>query len=80
MLEKGVTGNPMWKLHQKLKRVTTTLSNWSKLEYGDIFRKVKEFEETIRNSEAELMTNNNAVVRQNLHQLNATYIKYLKME
>ncbi|XP_015170975.1 uncharacterized protein [Solanum tuberosum] len=59
--EKGVTGNPMWKLHQKLKRVTTTLSNWSKLEYGDIFRKVKEFEETIRNSEAELMTNNNAV-------------------
>ncbi|KAH0742162.1 hypothetical protein KY290_035205 [Solanum tuberosum] len=76
----GVTGNPMWKLHQKLKRVTDTLSNWSKHEYGDIFRKVKEFEETIRNFEAELMTNNNAAVRQNLLQLNATYIKYLKME
>ncbi|XP_015160504.1 uncharacterized protein [Solanum tuberosum] len=78
--EKGVTGNPMWRLHQKMKRVIATLSTWSKREYGDIFTKVKEFEENIRNSEAELMTNNNEAIRQNLHQKNATYIKYLKME
>ncbi|XP_015161207.1 uncharacterized protein [Solanum tuberosum] len=37
--EKGVTGNPMWRLHQKMKRLTSTLSNWSKQEYGDIFIK-----------------------------------------
>ncbi|WMV13665.1 hypothetical protein MTR67_007050 [Solanum verrucosum] len=70
----------MWRLHQKLKRVTATLSTWSKHAYGNIFTKVKEFEEKIRNSEAALMTNNNEDDRQKLHLLNANYIKYLKME
>ncbi|WMV50089.1 hypothetical protein MTR67_043474 [Solanum verrucosum] len=40
--EKGVIGNPMWRLHKKMKRVTSTLSNWSKQEYGDIFTKGEE--------------------------------------
>ncbi|WMV32827.1 hypothetical protein MTR67_026212 [Solanum verrucosum] len=78
--EKRVTGNPMWRLHQKMKRVSATLSNWSKREYGDIFTKVREFEETIRQSEEELMNNNTEALRQTLHQMNATYIRYLKME
>ncbi|WMV30207.1 hypothetical protein MTR67_023592 [Solanum verrucosum] len=73
--EKGVNGNPMWRLHQKMKRITATLSNWSKKEYGDIFTKVKEFEESIRQSEEELMTNNNEDSRQKLHQMNAKYIR-----
>ncbi|XP_015167780.1 uncharacterized protein [Solanum tuberosum] len=78
--EKRVTGNHMWRLHQKMKRVSSTLSNWSKSEYGDIFTTVREFEENIRQSEEELMTNNTEALRQTLHQMNATYIRYLKME
>ncbi|XP_049368153.1 uncharacterized protein LOC125833035, partial [Solanum verrucosum] len=70
----------MWRLHHKIKRVTSTLSNWSKREYGDIFTTVKEFEDTIRKSEEELMTDNNEAVRQKLHQMTGTYIRYLKME
>jgi len=56
---KEISGNPMRKFHQKLKRVSATLSIWSKQEYGDIFAKVREFEDNIRKSEEELMTNNN---------------------
>ncbi|WMV41202.1 hypothetical protein MTR67_034587 [Solanum verrucosum] len=73
--EKEVSGNPMWRLHQKIKRVSTTLSNWSKQEYGDIFAKVREFEDNIRKSEEELMTNNTEAFRQTLQQRNATYIR-----
>ncbi|XP_015169049.1 uncharacterized protein [Solanum tuberosum] len=74
------TGNPMWKLHMKMKRLTSTLSKWFKQEYGDIFTKVREFEESIRKSEEEFMTNNTEAIRQKLHQMNATYITYLKLE
>jgi len=61
-----VSGNPMWRLHQKIKRVSATLSNWSKQEYGDIFTKVREFEDNIRKSEEELMNNNTEAFRQTL--------------
>ncbi|KAG5606082.1 hypothetical protein H5410_027574 [Solanum commersonii] len=49
--EREVIGNPMWQLHQKMKRLTHTLSSWSKNEYGDIYAKVKEFEEAIKKAE-----------------------------
>ncbi|KAG5567974.1 hypothetical protein H5410_065010 [Solanum commersonii] len=74
------TRDPMWKLHMKMKRLTSILSKWSKQEYGDIFTKVREFEESIRKSEEEFMTNNTEALRQKLHQMNATYIRYLKLE
>ncbi|WMV30181.1 hypothetical protein MTR67_023566 [Solanum verrucosum] len=72
---KEVSGNPMRKFHQKLKRVSATLSIWSKQEYGDIFAKVREFEDDIRKSEEELITNNTEAFRQSLQQRNATYIR-----
>ncbi|XP_049348976.1 uncharacterized protein LOC125813531 [Solanum verrucosum] len=75
-----VTGDPMWQLHQKMKRLTHTLSNWSKNEYGDIYAKVKEFEETIKKAEEELLTHNTEALRQQLHLMNANYIRYLKLE
>ncbi|XP_049399718.1 uncharacterized protein LOC125863743 [Solanum stenotomum] len=56
--DKGVNGNPMWKLHTKMKRLISTPSKWSKKEYGDIFAKVKKYEETIRKAEEDLLTNN----------------------
>ncbi|XP_049378369.1 uncharacterized protein LOC125843198 [Solanum stenotomum] len=78
--EKEVSGNPMRRLHQKIKRVSATLSIWSKQEYGDIFAKVRKFEDTIRKFEEKLMTNNTETFRHILQQRNATYIRYLKME
>ncbi|WMV32844.1 hypothetical protein MTR67_026229 [Solanum verrucosum] len=78
--DKGVTGKPMWKLHQKMKRLTSTLSKWSKKEHGDIYAKVKEYEETIRKSKEDLLTNNTETFRHHLHLMNANYIKYLKLE
>ncbi|XP_015158216.1 uncharacterized protein [Solanum tuberosum] len=77
---KEVHGNPMWRWHQKMKRLTTTLSAWSKREFGDIYSKVKEFEEKVKVAEEELINNNTGTNRHNLHYINATYIKYLKIE
>ncbi|XP_049375739.1 uncharacterized protein LOC125840542 [Solanum verrucosum] len=48
--ERTVEGNSMWRFHQKLKRLSTTLSNWSRKEFGDIFTKVREYEERIEDS------------------------------
>ncbi|KAK4733755.1 hypothetical protein R3W88_008016 [Solanum pinnatisectum] len=78
--DREVTGNPMWQLHQKMKRLTTTLSSWSKREYGDIYVKVKEFEEMIRKTEEKLVSNNTEALIQQLHLINANYIRYLKLE
>ncbi|XP_015170882.1 uncharacterized protein [Solanum tuberosum] len=77
---KEVHGNPMWRWHQKIKKLTTTLSAWSKKEFGDIYSKVKEFEERVKVVEDELINNNTETNRQNLHYINTTYIKYLKLE
>ena len=46
-----VVGNPMWKLHTKMKRLIAILSNWSKKEYEDIFVKVKHYEKVVRSAE-----------------------------
>lgn len=39
-----IEGNPMWCFHLKLKRISNTLSNWSKSEFGDIFATIQKFE------------------------------------
>ncbi|KAH0771678.1 hypothetical protein KY290_015659 [Solanum tuberosum] len=78
--EREVQGNPMWKLHQKMKRLASTLSNWSRREFGDIFTLVKEYEEQVRQAEEEVMMNNTEANRAKLHHCNAKYIKYLKLE
>ncbi|WMV45637.1 hypothetical protein MTR67_039022 [Solanum verrucosum] len=79
-LDREVTRNPMWQLHQKMKRLTSTLSNWSKREYGNIYAKVKEFEETIRKAGEEILTNNTKALRHQLYLINANYIRYFKLE
>ncbi|TMW81069.1 hypothetical protein EJD97_012226, partial [Solanum chilense] len=37
--KRHVNGEPMWILHTKLRRLTKTLRDWSKKEYGDVFEK-----------------------------------------
>ncbi|KAH0667664.1 hypothetical protein KY285_028870 [Solanum tuberosum] len=53
--ERTVEGNNMWRFHQKLKRLSNTLSSWSRREFGDIFSKVKDYEEknSIKDQEKE---------------------------
>ncbi|KAG5580343.1 hypothetical protein H5410_050970 [Solanum commersonii] len=63
-----------------MKRLASTLSSWSKREYGDIFATVKEFEEKVRNAETEVLHNNTADNRTMLQCANAEYIKFMKME
>ncbi|KAG5585848.1 hypothetical protein H5410_046282 [Solanum commersonii] len=52
--DRTVEGCYMWKFHQKLKRLSNTLSSWSG-EFGDIFVRVKEYEEKARNAEENLI-------------------------
>ena len=46
--KKQVKGDPMWILHTKLRRLTKTLRCWSKAEYGDVFERVKQYEEVVK--------------------------------
>ncbi|XP_049348971.1 uncharacterized protein LOC125813526 [Solanum verrucosum] len=78
--ERTVEGNNMWKFHQKLKRLSNTLSHWSRKEFGDIFNKVKEYEEKVRTAEESLIHEHSDTNRAKLHELNAKYIRFLKVE
>ncbi|XP_049391508.1 uncharacterized protein LOC125855898 [Solanum stenotomum] len=78
--DRDVEGNPMWRLQQKIKRLTVTPSNWSRTTFGDIFSIVRHHEERVRVVEEALIVNNSAENRADLHRINARYIKYLKLE
>ena len=56
--KRKVVGNPMWIFHAKLKRLTKTLREWSKQEYGDIFEKVKQYEDEVKKAEQDMIMNN----------------------
>ncbi|XP_055802575.1 uncharacterized protein LOC129871641 [Solanum dulcamara] len=78
--ERLVDGNPMRTFYQKLKIVSNTLSNWSRNQYGDIFASVKQYEEQVRQAEEDIINDNSEENRAKLNQINAHYIRYLKME
>ncbi|XP_015166827.1 uncharacterized protein [Solanum tuberosum] len=60
-------GNPMWTFHQKIKRLACTLSAWLKMQFGDIYVKVKEFEERVKVAEDNLLQSNTEKHREELH-------------
>ena len=70
----------MWRFHQKLIRLSNTLSTWSKRELGNIFLKFREFEVKVRESEEILIQNNYDTNREALHELYANYIRFLTLE
>ncbi|XP_015075534.1 uncharacterized protein LOC107019628 [Solanum pennellii] len=74
------SGDPMWKLHQKMKKLASTLSIWSKEEFGNIFSTVADFENQVKNAEENVIQHNSEENRAKLHLINAQYIKYLKLE
>lgn len=70
----------MWVFHFKLKRLSSTLSNWSKATFGDIHAKVKEFDDKVQLAEVKLTnTDDDDDDRAALHAINAEYIRYFKL-
>ena len=60
-----------------------TLSNtyvWSKKEFGDIFQKVWIYEEQVHKAEENYITNQSESNWSILHEINAKYIKFLRLE
>ncbi|KAG5604805.1 hypothetical protein H5410_026297 [Solanum commersonii] len=81
LLETGPwKGNPMWIFHQKMKRLASTLSAWSKMQFGDIYGKVRDFEKRVKVAEDNLLQSNTEKHREELHSINAEYIRYMKLE
>ncbi|KAG5606088.1 hypothetical protein H5410_027580 [Solanum commersonii] len=75
-----IEGNPMWTFHQKMKSLASTLSGWSKMQFGDIYAKVTEFEERVKVAEDNLIQSNTEKHREELHGINAEYSRYMKLE
>ncbi|XP_049399717.1 uncharacterized protein LOC125863742 [Solanum stenotomum] len=78
--KRPIEGNPMWTFHQKMKRLAATLSVWSKMQIGDNYAKVKDFEARVKEAEDNLIHNNTEEQRSKLHGINAEYIRFMKME
>ena len=77
--QEEVSGDPMWTLHQKMNKLASTLSTWSKSEYGNNFSMVIDFEEQVKKAEENVIQNNSEENRARLHLINAQYIKYIKL-
>nr|XP_019068134.1 uncharacterized protein LOC109119692 [Solanum lycopersicum] len=71
--KKKVAGNPMWIFHTKMRRLTKTLRDWSKKEYGDVFEKVKQYEEGVKIAEGNFIMDNSKDNREKLYAANAHY-------
>ncbi|WMV15018.1 hypothetical protein MTR67_008403 [Solanum verrucosum] len=78
--DRRMEGDPMWIFHQKMKRVVATLSSWSKMQFGDIYAKVKDYEEKVKIAEESLIQDNTDENRVALHAINADNIKYMKIK
>lgn len=63
-----------------MKRIANTLSTWSRNEFGDIFAAVKDYEDRVKSAKDDVINNNIAENRTKLHQVNADYIRHLKIE
>lgn len=70
----------MYSLHQKLKRLSHCLSNWSRESIGNVFDKVDELENKIADMEAIYEQDGNDTNRIKLHWLYAEKIKWMNMQ
>ena len=75
--DREVNGNSMWRFRHKMKRLSNTVSKWSKEEFGDIFKTVREFEGKDKEAEEKLIKNNSVTNIENLHVTNAKYIRHI---
>ena len=63
-----------------MKRLSNTLSEWSKVEFRDIIKNIREFEGRFKDAEGNFIQNNSATKKESLQEINAQYIRYLKLE
>lgn len=77
---RNLNGNLMGIFHQKIKRLSSTLSTWSRREFGHIYAKVKDYEEKVRIAEENFINLNSKDNMTILHALNAENIRFLKLE
>ncbi|WMV15173.1 hypothetical protein MTR67_008558 [Solanum verrucosum] len=76
-----VQGNPMWRLHKKLKTLAKELSKWSRECIGDVFQRVKELEHEVTSTcETSYLLLDAEADRKNLNRSKAEYIRWLKTE
>ncbi|XP_060190891.1 uncharacterized protein LOC132620221 [Lycium barbarum] len=78
--EEAVQGNCMWILQEKLKRLASTLSQWSKNTIRDVFQHVKNYEEIILDREQKMDNDDSEENRQELNRMNAEYIKWAGLQ
>ncbi|XP_015167940.1 uncharacterized protein [Solanum tuberosum] len=69
-------GNPMWVLHQKLKKTATHLSTWSKATYVDFYEVSKRLEKEIINLEQTMQADRSPTTRTTLNKKKG--VKYFK--
>ncbi|OIT24755.1 hypothetical protein A4A49_28383 [Nicotiana attenuata] len=72
--------NPLYNLHQKIKRVCSALSSWSRTAFGDIYEEPKKLEMEIRRLEEVYLNDNNQSNRLNLSKAKAEFTRYLKLQ
>ncbi|KAH0653012.1 hypothetical protein KY289_030690 [Solanum tuberosum] len=75
-----ITGNPMWRLQNKLKNLSKALSKWSKECIGDVYDIVKQKEEHNKLMEKQYEMNNPDHNRILFHKYHTDYIKWLKLQ
>lgn len=69
----------MWNFHKKINESLTVQEICPKKEFGDIFLKVKEFEEKVRDAEENMIQKTNDTNTQTLNEINPKFIRYLKL-
>ncbi|XP_019252901.1 PREDICTED: uncharacterized protein LOC109231716 [Nicotiana attenuata] len=75
-----ITGNPMWKLQQKLKLLSRKLTHWSKEVIGNVFDQVNIWEAKMQELEELDLLNNNAPSREELNKGHVEYIRWMGMQ
>ncbi|XP_060210414.1 uncharacterized protein LOC132637321 [Lycium barbarum] len=70
-----VQGNAMWILQKKLKKLSKVLTHWSKEVIGNVFEKVKQYEQLILELEHKMDSDDSEKNRQDLNRVNAEYIR-----
>ncbi|XP_075098876.1 uncharacterized protein LOC142175779 [Nicotiana tabacum] len=76
----AIIGNPLYVLHQKIKKVCSTLSAWSRQAFGDIYEELKRFEVLISSLEETMMTNLSPEARMALSQARAEFTRFLMLQ
>ncbi|XP_060198361.1 uncharacterized protein LOC132627183 [Lycium barbarum] len=76
--DKECQGNPLWILHQKLKKTASRLNRWSRETFGNVHENPKKWESDIMALEQKLLEDNNEGNMTNLSRTKVGYIQYLK--